>query len=232
MATTNPNDRDYRSDLNDVNTRDRVNDDVRRDASDVKDRDTNPDPITGAPGSHPVGTGVGAAAGGGGGTAAGAAIGAAVGGPVGAVVGGVIGAVAGAVGGGYAGKAVAEAVDPTEESAYWSAEHVKRPYYQKGYEYDTDYAPAYRHGWESRTKYADKNFDDVESDLGRDWETRRGSSKLSWDNAKSAVRDAWDRVSNKVDRAAYPDRNQPGRTTVVTPPPNDLGMTASDPRNT
>src|SRR5687767_11535603 len=30
MATTNPNDRDYRSDLNDVNIRDRVSDDARR----------------------------------------------------------------------------------------------------------------------------------------------------------------------------------------------------------
>ena len=31
---------------------------------DKKGKATNPDPITGAPGSHPVGTGVGAAAGG------------------------------------------------------------------------------------------------------------------------------------------------------------------------
>src|SRR6266487_6871524 len=57
----------------------------------VKDRDSNPDPITGTPGSHPVGTGVGAAAGGSAATYAGAAIGAAAGGPVGAVVGGVVG---------------------------------------------------------------------------------------------------------------------------------------------
>src|SRR3954466_6598444 len=86
----------------------------------VKDRDSNPDPITGAPGSHPVGTGVGAAGGGAAGTWAGAAIGGAGGGPVGAVVGGVAGAVAGAFGGGAAGKAVAENVDPTVERDYWS----------------------------------------------------------------------------------------------------------------
>ena len=55
----------------------------------VKDRDANPDPITGAPGSHPVGTGVGAAGAGAAATWAGATIGGAVGGPVGAVVGGV-----------------------------------------------------------------------------------------------------------------------------------------------
>ena len=60
-------------------------------------KDFNRDPITGAPGAHPVGTGVGAAAG----VATGAAVGA-IGGPVGpavgAVIGGVIGGVAGAIG--------------------------------------------------------------------------------------------------------------------------------------
>lgn len=48
-------------------------------------RDENRDPITGEPGSHPVGTGVGAAGAG----LAGAAAGMAVGGPVGGVIGAV-----------------------------------------------------------------------------------------------------------------------------------------------
>jgi uncharacterized protein (TIGR02271 family) len=68
-------------------------------------RSTNRDPLTGAPGSHPVGTAVGATAGG---VAAGAAAGS-VAGPVGTAVGAVVGAVAG----GAAGKGVAEEVDPT-----------------------------------------------------------------------------------------------------------------------
>jgi len=63
------------------------------------------DPITGAPGSHPFGTGLGAAAGG---MAAGVAAGT-VAGPVGTLVG----AAAGAIIGGLAGKAAGEAVDPT-----------------------------------------------------------------------------------------------------------------------
>ncbi len=49
----------------------------------------NPDPITHAPGSHPVGTGIGAVAGGAAGVAGAVAAGAAIGspaGPVGAVV--------------------------------------------------------------------------------------------------------------------------------------------------
>ena len=65
----------------------------------------NRDPLTGAPGAHPIGTGVGAAAGG---IAAGAAVGS-VAGPVGTAVGAAVGAVAG----GLAGKGVAENIDPT-----------------------------------------------------------------------------------------------------------------------
>lgn len=69
----------------------------------------NRDPITGAPGAHPVGTAVGATAGG---VAAGAAVGT-VAGPVGTVIGAAVGAIAG----GLAGKGVAEEVDPTTPGA-------------------------------------------------------------------------------------------------------------------
>ena len=63
----------------------------------------NPDPITNAPGAHPIETGIGAAVAG---AASGLAVGA-VAGPVAAVVG----AAAGAVAGGYAGKGVGEIID-------------------------------------------------------------------------------------------------------------------------
>src|SRR3954451_20602456 len=102
--------------------------------------DRNEDPISGAPGAHPVGVGVGTAAGG---AAAGMAAGVAAG-PVGAVVGAVVGGVAG----GLAGKAVAEKIDPTAENAYWSENYRSRPYADKGRSY-SDYQPAYRYGWES-----------------------------------------------------------------------------------
>jgi hypothetical protein len=159
-----------------------------RDTVGRKDVDTNPDPITGAPGSHPIGTGVGAAAGG----AAGAAIGA-VGGPVGAAVG----MVAGAVAGGLGGKGVAEMVDPTAEEAYWRDEYVKRDYVDKGASYDT-YRPAYRTGYEGFTRYPGRSYDEVEMDLKRDYEKSRGDSDLSWERAKYATRDAWHRVERTL----------------------------------
>src|SRR5881394_2799348 len=79
------------------------------------DTDANRDPLTGAPGSHPVGTAAGAVAGG---VAAGAAAGT-VAGPVGTVVGAAVGAVVG----GLAGKGIAEKIDPTREDAYWRENH-------------------------------------------------------------------------------------------------------------
>ena len=131
---------------------------------------------------HPVGTGLGAA----GGAAAGAAMGA-VGGPVGAVIGGAIGAVVG----GIAGKNTAEEVNPTVEDAYWRENYASRPYAtaDRGYEY---YQPAYRYGWESRARYQGKQFDEVESDLQRDWNSQR-PTKMEWNEARDPVRDAWQR---------------------------------------
>jgi len=81
--------------------------DERKDIGRTDAPDRNPDPITGTPGSHPIGTGVGAAAGGAAGVAAGAAAGAAMGSVVpgpGNIVGGAVGAVVGAVAGGLAAK--------------------------------------------------------------------------------------------------------------------------------
>src|SRR5919198_17872 len=94
--------------------------------------DRNEDPISGAPGAHPVGVGVGAAAGG---AATGAAVGS-VAGPVG-TAGGIA---AGAVVGGLAGKAVAEQIDPTAEDAYWRDNYQNRPYFEQGATYD-EYQP-------------------------------------------------------------------------------------------
>jgi len=156
----------------------------------TSNKNTNPDPITGEPGAHPVGTGLGAAGGG----AAGATIGA-VGGPVGAAVGAVIGAVAG----GLAGKGVAEAVDPTAEDAYWEKNHRNQPYYESGSEY-SDYGPAYRSGYNGYATHgtAGRKFDEVESELKQSYEAAKGKSRVGWEKAKQASRAAWDRVERAI----------------------------------
>jgi phage tail tape-measure protein len=159
------------------------NDTEKRITSKTIEDDENRDPITGTPGAHPLGVGAGAAGAG----ATGALIGGAVAGPIGATVGAVVGAVAG----GLAGKGAAEAFNPTVEHDYWRGEYSKRPYVAKGSKYD-QYAPAYQYGWESYTsrKESKKSFDDSEPELRREWEGRRDSANLSWNDARNASRDA------------------------------------------
>lgn len=156
-----------------------------------KQPDANRDPITGAPGAHPIGTGAGAAAGG----MAGAAAGTAVGGPAGTIIGATVGAIAG----GLAGKGVAEMVDPTVEDTYWRETYLKEPYYAKGKAYDF-YAPAYRTGYEGRVKYHGRGFDDIEDDLRKDY-VRNDGRIDSWDEVREATRAAWERIDARIQAA-------------------------------
>jgi uncharacterized protein YcfJ len=146
----------------------------------------NRDPLTGAPGAHPLGTGLGAAAGG---IAAGAMAGTLTAGPVGTAVGAAIGAVVGGLG----GKAVAEHYDPTIEDAYWRDNFEREPYYQSEMTYE-DYAPAYRLGGESRSRMHDDSFEDAEGQLAERYDEVRGESRLDWQRAKDAARAGWYRL--------------------------------------
>lgn len=177
-----------------------------------ENRDMNRDPISGTPGSHPLGTGVGAT----GGAVAGAAVGALFG-PIGMLVGGAIGA----VGGGAAGHAVAERVDPTGEAEYWRENYSSRPYYSADYDYDTDYAPAYAYGSESRARYGNRAWDDsLESDLKQGWESAKAKSRLTWEKAKDAVRDAWNRDDRTYRTYEATDRYYQDRFTTSNTNPN------------
>jgi hypothetical protein len=145
-------------------------------------------------GDHPLGGAVGAAVGAAAGAAAtgavqGAALGAVAGVPgvaAGVAIGGVVGALA--------GKAVAQEINPTTEDAYWSENYKTRPYVESNSSYDA-YKPAYRHGVDAFTKYPDKSYDEIEPQLSKDWNNVRGNSTLSWDKAKPATRDAYERLA-------------------------------------
>ena len=175
--------------------------DIKRDdKADRLDRaDENRDPITGAPGAHPVGTGLGAAAGG---AAAGAAAGS-VAGPIGTAAG----IVAGAVVGGLAGKGIAERVNPTVEHEYWRENYRNEPYYKEGRSFE-DYEGAYRTGYEGYARYGDRTWDEVKADLQRDYEQNCSTSELTWDEASPATRAAWERLGRR------PRQTSPERTGV------------------
>ncbi|NRF67079.1 hypothetical protein HLB44_08810 [Aquincola sp. S2] len=159
---------------------------------------------------HPVATGVGAVAGGvAGGVMGAAAAGAAIGGMTGPV-GAAVGAAAGAIAGGLMGLGAGKALNPTAEEEYWRENYSSRPYVTSGSTFD-EYGPAYRYGVDAYGRYPGRDFDDLDADLGRDWNNVRGSSNLEWAHAKHATRDAWQRVSDTIERATPGDSDRDGK---------------------
>jgi hypothetical protein len=174
---------------------------AERGLSDVDDADVSSGTTTGATArtggtgdsigenyaeSSKAGTAGGALAG----AATGAAIGAA-GGPVGAVIGGVAGAVTGG-GVGAAGDAAGEAAEDagTFDSDYYRNDYNTN-YASSGYSYE-QYEPAYRYGYDLRSneRYRGRSWNEIESDIGRDWDSNRYGP---WDRFKDAVRRGWER---------------------------------------
>jgi hypothetical protein len=155
----------------------------------VGSRGLNAERTSGEAGAHPVGTGVGAA--GGGTTSAG------VNGESSGSTGVVNGAVPGAIGDGLRDASVGEVINPVEEEAYWREAFLSRPYADETLGYD-QYRPAFRYGWESRTRFPDRRWDQVERELETGWRENRGSSRLGWTDAKLAARDAWQRVDRRL----------------------------------
>jgi hypothetical protein len=95
-------------------------------------------------------------------------------------------------------KGNARSVAQKDLEAYWSERFSERPYVVPGSSFD-DYGPAYRYGVDVVRRYEARSFDDVEDELRGDWKKARGSSKLDWNQAKHAVRDAWDWVKTDID---------------------------------
>ena len=161
----------------------------------------NPDPITDAPGSHPIETGIGAAVAG---AASGLAVGA-VAGPVAAAVGAAVGAVAG----GYAGKGLGEMIDPTTEDN-WLRDHFDSFTYPDEDETFETYEPAYRYGGQVEAKYGDAGWDAIVGDVEKEWAQAEGYPGMKWPKAREAVKDSYERtVQIRKDRQSA-DLPEPG----------------------
>jgi hypothetical protein len=141
---------------------------------------------------------------------AGAAVAGAAAGSAAGPVGTVIGAAAGAVAGGLAGKAIAERVNPTVEEGYWRDNYRSRSYVGADSRWE-DYGPAYRYGYERYPDYHGRRFDEVEPEFASDWDRSRGESRLGWDQARHATRDAFERVTDTIERAVPGDSDHDGR---------------------
>jgi len=72
--------------------------------------------------------------------------------------------------------------------------HYNTNYAKSGYTFD-QYSPAYRYGYNlaSDKNYSNRNWNDFESDVRSQWETR---NKGTWEDFKDAIRTGWERVKN------------------------------------
>ena len=143
-------------------------------------KNSHDDSLVGVP-DHPVAAVAGA-------LAAGAASGAMVGtvaGPLGIAMGAVVGAVAGALG----GDAIASSVEQVRDANYWRENYGQRPYVGEGDSFD-DFGPAFDFGTSWGQRHAGRAFDEVEPELALEWPGARGTSRLDWDRARHAARDA------------------------------------------
>ena len=87
--------------------------------------------------------------------------------------------------------------DSDSDDSYYR-NHYNSNYASSGDTYDS-YSPAYQYGTQMRSdsRYQNRQWDDVESDLRSDWTTRYGSSSGStWEKMKAAVRHGWDKVTH------------------------------------
>ncbi|MDN4059261.1 YsnF/AvaK domain-containing protein [Massilia sp. YIM B02769] len=84
--------------------------------------------------------------------------------------------------------------------------HYASSYGASGDSYDS-YKPAYSYGSDMRRdqKYSGRQWDDAESDLRSDWDSRYPSDNgvSTWDKTKAAVKHGWDRMTNDDDDSYY-----------------------------
>lgn len=82
------------------------------------------------------------------------------------------------------------------EETYWRENWRSRPYASADRDFDY-YQPGYRYGYESAGKYRGRAWNDVENELSAGWSKYEHRGQSTWENVKDAVRDAWNRVTNR-----------------------------------
>lgn len=96
---------------------------------------------------------------------------------------------------------------PGDEADYWRRSYADEPYFDPTKSFE-DYGPAYELGWTGYNIYGGE-FDTADRVLANDWAIQKGISTLSWDEARSACRAAWQRAHNatsyKSDGSAAPE---------------------------
>ena len=83
----------------------------------------------------------------------------------------------------------------------WRESYVTRPYYQEAQldtpdlDYDRDFSKAYELGSRARSENdRSTSFKDVGESLESSWNEIKAESRLKWEQAKQAIKDAWDAI--------------------------------------
>lgn len=91
--------------------------------------------------------------------------------------------------------------DHNYSGSRWRESYLTRPYYQEAQlttpdlNYDRDFSTAYELGHRARSESKEgTQFEDVEGGLEQKWEELKAESRLKWEHAKQAIKDAWDDI--------------------------------------
>lgn len=94
-------------------------------------------------------------------------------------------------------------VDPDQEDTYWQDMFRAERYYRDQLDYE-DYAPAYCVGYIGCAQYGG-SYEEAEKSLCANWERIKGDSRLHFEEARLAMRAAWDRMTARLPTGALAD---------------------------
>ena len=99
-------------------------------------------------------------------------------------------------------KQVAEHLDRPTETSYWRDAHKAAEYYDPALDFERDYLPAYRLGWEARSRFARTPFEQIRGALEERWPRAKEQSRLSWAVAAQAAHDSWQHLGETLEAAS------------------------------
>ena len=83
------------------------------------------------------------------------------------------------------------------EREYWLERFDDLDYIRPKHDF-SDYEAAFRYGWECRAAYGHESWEEVEDDLEVGWFRFRADSPLAWDEARPAVRGAYEHAGKDL----------------------------------
>lgn len=60
------------------------------------------------------------------------------------------------------------------------------------------YDLAYRYACEQHARKKSRTFDEAETELKAGWEATKGTSRLTWEDARQVIRTAWNNIDSAV----------------------------------